>query len=357
MKKLKPFLKIAGWLVLVVVLYLAGVIIYGTITDYRRDPGSVELSEIKGKAGDSKQIDSVITLLSWNIGYGGLGKEMDFFYDGGKTVRAPQEIWDKDFAGVQKIMSDNNEVDFYLIQEIDRDSRRSYEVDMVRELNHILQGYASSFAVNYDVNFVPVPYTNPMGKVLGGVATFSRYQPTVSERVQYPGKFPWPTRIFFLDRCYLTQRYPLANGKELIIINTHNSAYDETGEIKGGEMNALKAYVEAEYNKGNYVIAGGDWNQCPPNFQYDKFIPKSGYDGFMPPSMSFDYTPENWIWAYDPDVPTNRHLETPLDENTFRTVIDFFLISPNIKLLKINTIDTKFEYSDHQPVKMQVELM
>lgn len=77
----------------------------------------------------------------------------------------------------------------------------------------------------------------------------------------------------------------------------------------------------------------------------------------MPPSMSFDYTPENWLWAYDPDVPTNRHLETPLDENTFRTVIDFFLISPNIKLLKINTIDTKFEYSDHQPVKMQVELM
>lgn len=254
-------------------------------------------------------------------------------------------------------MSDNSDADFYLIQEIDRNSRRSYEVDMVREINHVLQGYSSSFAVNYDVKFVPVPYTNPMGKVFGGVATFSRFTPTVSERVQYPGKFPWPTRIFFLDRCYLTQRYPLSNGKELIVINTHNSAYDETGEIKGGEMNAIKAFVEAEYKKGNYVIAGGDWNQCPPNFQHDKFIPKSGYDGFMPPSMSFDYTPENWLWAYDPDVPTNRHLETPLDENTFRTVIDFFLISPNIKLLKINTIDTKFEYSDHQPVKMQVELM
>lgn len=357
MKKLKPILKIVGWLVLVVVLYLAGVIIYGTVTDYKRDPGTQEVADIKGKATDSKQIDSVITLMCWNIGYSGLGKEMDFFYDGGKSVRAPREIWDKDFQGVQKIISENADVDFYLIQEIDRESKRSYEIDQVREINHILQGYSSSFALNYNVKFVPVPYTNPMGKVFGGVATFSRYKPTESTRIQYPGKFPWPTRIFFLDRCFLTQRYPLANGKELIVINTHNSAYDETGEIKDGEMKALKEYVEAEYKKGNYVIAGGDWNQCPPNFQKDKFIPKSGYDGFMPPSMSFDYTPENWIWAYDPDVPTNRHLETPLDENTFRTIIDFFLISPNIKLLKINTIDTKFEYSDHQPVKMSIQLL
>jgi hypothetical protein len=49
----------------------------------------------------------------------------------------------------------------------------------VREINHVLQGYSSSFAVNYDVKFVPVPYTNPMGKVFGGVATFSRFTPTV----------------------------------------------------------------------------------------------------------------------------------------------------------------------------------
>ena len=154
MKKLKPILKIIGWLVLVVVLYLAGVIIYGTITDYKRDPGAIEAAEIKGKASDSKQIDSVITLISWNIGYGGLGKEMDFFYDGGKTVRAPQEIWDKDFAGVQKIMSDNSDADFYLIQEIDRNSRRSYEVDMVREINHVLQGYSSSFALKIQLSLI-----------------------------------------------------------------------------------------------------------------------------------------------------------------------------------------------------------
>lgn len=356
MKRLKPVLKVLGWLVAGVALYLIGVIIYGTVTEYKPEPGTSEKVDIKGKAQASTTMDSVINLMIWNIGYGGLGKEMDFFYDGGKTVRAPREIWDKDFKGIQSLMESNDSVDFFLIQEIDRNARRSYEVDMYREVNHILKGYSSSFGLNYDVNFVPVPYTHPMGKVYGGVATYGKYKPTESVRYQYPGKFPWPTRIFFLDRCFLAQRYPLANGKELVLINTHNSAYDETGEIKDGEMQFLKKFVDAEYAKGNYVIAGGDWNQCPPNFQNDKFKPKNGYDGFMPPSMSFDYASEGWLWPYDPDVPTNRHLETPLDENTFRTVIDFYLISPNVELLKIKTINTNFEYSDHQPVLMQVRV-
>lgn len=356
MKRLKPLLKVIGWLVAGAALYVIGMIIYGTITEYKPEPGSVEPVPVKGKAAASATMDSVLNLMTWNIGYGGLGREMDFFYDGGKTVRAPQEKWDAYFKGICGLIAANDTVDFYLIQEIDRRSRRSYEVDMYREVNHILKGYSSAFGLNYDVNFVPVPYTRPMGQVYGGVATYSRYMPAAAERNQYPGKFPWPTRIFFLDRCFLTQRYPLANGKELVLINTHNSAYDETGEIKDGEMQYLKTFLDAEYAKGNYVIAGGDWNQCPPNFQFDKFKPESGYDGFMPPSMSFDYASEGWLWAYDPDVPTNRHLETPLDENTFRTVIDFFLISPNIELKKIKTVNTDFAYSDHQPVLMQVRL-
>ena len=32
-----------------------------------------------------------ISLLTWNIGYCGLDKEMDFFYDGGTKVITPKE--------------------------------------------------------------------------------------------------------------------------------------------------------------------------------------------------------------------------------------------------------------------------
>lgn len=356
MKKIKPILKIFGWLIAIIVLYLAGVIIYGTITDYKPEPGSTENLQIKGKATPASEIDSVITLMTWNLGYGGLGKEMDFFYDGGKTVRAPKNLWDKDFKGIRETIRANDSIDFILIQEIDRNSKRSYEVDQFREVNHDLQGFSSAFALNYNVKYVPVPYTNPMGKVYGGVATFSKYAPAEAIRYQYPGKFPWPTRIFFLDRCFIAERYPLKSGKELIIINTHNSAYDETGEVKDAEMNFLKEFAMAEFKKGNYVIAGGDWNQCPPGFDIHTFQ-KGEYNEFIPPAMSFDYFPEDWLWAYDPYTPTNRHVEKPLDENTFKTLIDFYLLSPNIQLIKIKTQNLNFENSDHQPVLMSVKMM
>ncbi len=357
MKYLKKAFRIVLLFVLVIALYLIGVILYGTITEYKPTPETNTIAIVDGNVLPSTQIDSTINLMIWNLGYGGLGKETDFFYDGGKMVRAPREIWDKDFKGQLNMLTSNDTIDFFMLQEIDLNSSRSYHVNQYDSVNHVLSNYAASFGMNYDVNFVPVPYTKPMGKVTGGLATFSKYQPTESKRYQYPGKFPWPTRIFFLDRCFLAQRYPLAGGKELVLINTHNSAYDETGEIKNAEMQYLKSFVEAEYKKGNYVIAGGDWNQCPPTYKKDFFAPIGGYDGFMPPAMSYDYTPENWLWAYDPATPTNRHVETPLNDKTFKTLIDFYLISPNLELKVIKTIDTQFEYSDHQPVLMQVKLM
>ncbi|HNK97764.1 MAG TPA: hypothetical protein PKO19_06620, partial [Chitinophagales bacterium] len=124
MKKFKPFLKVAAWIIGGIVLYLVGVILYGTITEYKPEPETSEVVEIKGKATASEKMDSVLNLMTWNIGYGGLGKEMDFFYDGGKAVRAPREIWDKDFKGICELMTANDSIDFFLIQEIDRDSRR-----------------------------------------------------------------------------------------------------------------------------------------------------------------------------------------------------------------------------------------
>ena len=57
----------------------------------------------------------------------------------------------------------------------------------------------------------------------------------------------------------------MANGKELVMINTHNEAFD-AGEIRTAQMSFLKDFVQSEYNKGNYVIAAGDWNQSPPGF-------------------------------------------------------------------------------------------
>ncbi|MBW2654762.1 MAG: endonuclease/exonuclease/phosphatase family protein, partial [Deltaproteobacteria bacterium] len=48
-----------------------------------------------------------------------------------------------------------------------------------------------------------------------------------------------------------------------------------------------------------------------------------------------DYLSE-WQWVYDQKIPTNRRLVAPYDQQTtLTTVIDFFLVSPNIEVKQV----------------------
>jgi len=105
-------------------------------------------------------------------------------------------------------------------------------------------------------------------------------------------------------------------------------------------------------DKGNYVIAGGDWNQNPVGFSMERF---SNYDvrRIIEPEIEEDFMPEGWQWAFDPDIPTNRDVnQLYVKGKTATTIIDFFVVSPNISVLEIKTDDLNFEWADHQPVQM-----
>ncbi|MBP7477662.1 MAG: hypothetical protein KA797_03995 [Chitinophagales bacterium] len=298
--------------------------------------------------------DSVFSAIIWNIGYAGLGAETDFFYDGGKMMCPPQSWTEKYLMGIDGVLRSSN-CDFYLLQEVDRDSKRSYSIDQVEE---ILKDKAliKNFAVNYKVNYIPMPWTEPMGKVLGGLMTMSEYTPNQSIRFQLPGEFGFPKQLFFLRRCLLVNRYALQNGHELVIINVHNSAYDETGKLKRAEMEYLKKMLELEYSQGNYIVVGGDWNQCPPGFAYDA-LSKGKEGDYVQTNVDSNYMP-GWQWVADRDFATNRKNNKAYNpKTTFTTLIDFYLLSPNISVQNIRGIPTEFAYSDHQPVKLDFKLI
>ncbi|MEL6867856.1 MAG: endonuclease/exonuclease/phosphatase family protein, partial [Bacteroidota bacterium] len=153
-------------------------------------------------------------------------------------------------------------------------------------------------------------------------------------------------------------RFPIKDSdKELVVINIHNSAYDSGGVLKAQQMAYLKEFVQAEYANGHYIVAGGDWNQCPPYFRYDGFSPTKEAD---PPTANIaaDFLPEDWQWVYDPTMPTVRHNQKVYKAGeTFVTLIDFFLISPNLRAIKVKGVNHNFQASDHQPVWMEVELL
>jgi hypothetical protein len=79
---------------------------------------------------------------------------------------------------------------------------------------------------------------------------------------------------------------------------------------------------------------------------------------YCPANIPADLLPSNWHWAYDVQTASNRSLsklfkagETPV------SLVDYYLVSPNIKVHSVEGHSLKFRYSDHNPVSISLELM
>jgi endonuclease/exonuclease/phosphatase family metal-dependent hydrolase len=345
-------IKMILWIIIGVVVLFGGFILFITLADYKPDSRENIAQQEVEQVFSAQQ---VISVLNWNIGYAGLGKDMDFFYDGGKNVRPSREYNRRYLDGIKKHLAETD-ADIYFLQEVDVHSRRSYGINQVAEISKLKPGYEQLFALNYKVPFVPVPVSEPMGKVKGGLMILSRYQPVFAERVAYPLIASWPDRLFLLDRCFILARYPLDNGKELVVMNTHNSAYVYDTALRDQEFNIIRLAMLEEYSRGNYVIAGGDWNANPPSFK-----PGQGFNGHKFEEakiiMDHNFLPPDWTWAFDDGAPTNRNNDKPFTKgDNGTTVIDHYILSPNVELLQVENTDLLFENSDHNPVFLKVKL-
>jgi exonuclease III len=119
-------------------------------------------------------------------------------------------------------------------------------------------------------------------------------------------------------------------------------------------MEYLKNFMMSEYQNGNYVIAGGDWNQCPPLFNPDFSSNQVNKEQMV---ISPEYLPSDWTWAYDNKNPSNRSVIAAYDPaSTTTTVIDFFLLSPNVENVAVKCVNLNFENSDHNPVIITAKL-
>jgi endonuclease/exonuclease/phosphatase family metal-dependent hydrolase len=354
---LKRILKIFLIIIALLIIGFAVLIVYAVASDYKPEDKKL----IAQPDNPSMLNDSVCySLLIWNIGYAGLDKDMDFFYDGGTKVITPENNCQQNISGIVDFLKNNDTIDFILLQEVDRDSKRSYHIDEYEKIASSLSDHKAFFAKNYDVFFVPTPPSKPMGKVKSGIAAYSKFTPVSSTRFSLPGDFGFPTQLFYLDRCFMVNRFKIENGKELVLINTHNEAFDESGDIRMAQMANLKEFILNEYDSGNYVITGGDWNQYPPEFK-PAFSDNEAFTGqignFNLVGIESDYMPGDWKWVFDPAAPSFRTLLTAYDPATTPTCIcDIFLISPNIETVSVKCHHLGFANSDHNPVIIQVKI-
>lgn len=354
-KRIKKILKGIGiFLVTVVGLAVLFVLVL-TVTEFR--PKDVEEIEILNEASQKVSVGDSLKVMSWNVGYAGLGENADFFMDGGASVASADK--EEVLANVQAIVTEieSENPDVVLLQEVDVNSTRSHYVKMKSMLDEALSQYESTFAANYKTLWVPYPWPN-LGKIHSGIVTYSRLDQISSERVALPCPFSYPISLCNLKRCLMVNRIPVeGSDKELVIVNLHLEAYD-SGEGKAAQTKQLKELLLSETQKGNYVIAGGDFNQIFSNVDVSKF-PQTSEDRWMPGSIDVNEF-DGLQMLMDEDTPSCRSLDKPLagsDKDTFQYyIIDGFILSSNVKVERAEVMDLEFKNADHNPFLLEVEL-
>ena len=376
--KAKKVIKITGIILLALVIVLAAYIIY-LYASYHRisDKQELQVEEISQntEAGNELTTDKQYSALTYNIGFGAYTPDFSFFMDGGKSSWAKSKDSVKEtIKGAGELVA-SKDPDFALIQEIDLDATRSYHVNEYSILKETIPAYNCVFAQNYDSAFLFYPFTQPHGKSKAGLALFSKYPITGSLRRSFPISTSF-TKFFDLDRCYSISRVPVDNGKELVIFELHMSAYGNSDAIREGQIRMLSEDMQKEYEAGNYVICGGDFNhdlkaadtQSKASDASNNTQTDSG-DSAEPESWAYPFPrselPEHFSFCLDQlsedeknnlwNSARNADMEY-VPGKTYTVTLDGFIISDNVECTKYENVNTGYSYSDHDPVYMEFQL-
>lgn len=352
-KWLKAVLAVLCAVVMIAICYLVYVFIA-----YHRIGN--EVLTVSGKPAGEVQTEQEYKIVSYNIGFGAYESDYGFFMDGGTESWAwsPERLA-VNLGNISEFLAKQN-ADFYIVQEVDRDSTRSYHMDELEPLMaEIGVGNACTWAQNYDSPFLFYPFTQPHGKSVSGLLTVSSFPITKADRVELPIEDTL-MKLLDLDRCYSVNRIPVTGGRELVLYNFHLSAYTSDGTIATEQLKLLLADMQNEYDKGNYCIAGGDFNKdllgdseaifgtADKEYSWAQPIPEGTFDGFAVTLVAP-------LDKNDP-VPSCRNADGPYHEGQYVLTVDGFLVSDNVKVSANQVIDLGFAYSDHNPVEMTFAL-
>ena len=292
---------------------------------------------------------SCYAAVTWDLGFATRGAGVDFYFDGGQTSRPPYDSVTQWLAGIENYLASMDSADFILLQEIDRLSKRSYNIDQRRIVNSLFPLHAHCFTNNHNVFFVPLPFRQPYGAISAGMETLSATYPMESTRHALEKGGGFFKRPFMQDLCCIVNQYRLRNGKTFVMINVYNAPSSSETELQRLTQSIVSLMI-TEYEKGNYVMAGGNWGVTPLAASDAAFaISDTTYfnrNALLPESL-----PSGWKICLDPNHPTVRSMNTPYQvDSTPVAITDFFVVSPNIDVLETKTVPMGFRYSQHNPV-------
>lgn len=357
MKKILKLLLI----ILAVIIIIPGAYLGYVFLSYHR-LGNYEIG-VQGMASESQaRLNNQYKIVTYNIGFGAYEKDYDFFMDGGTRSWAfSRERLDTNLKNISMLLDQQN-ADFYFIQEVDTDSTRSYHINETYYMNMApnLASKSYTYAQNYDSPFLFYPLLQPHGRSRSGIMVFSSVNIKKANRIELPIESGM-TKFLDLDRCYSKNRVSVENGKDLVLYNFHLSAYTSDGRIAVEQLRLIIDDIEQEYAQGNYCIAGGDFNKdiLGDSSIYFGKSDKEYTWGQPIPEEVFIGTHIEIIQPLDLNnpIPSCRNADSPYHQGQYVLTIDGFMVTDNVSVTSSNVIDTTFLYSDHNPVYMNFSLV
>ena len=353
---MKKALKIIG-IVIGAIVVLALIYVAYFFISFDRLEDNIELEV---EAQQTSYVQKVYTgeemrITSYNIGFGAYSDDYSFFMDGGTESRARSEDAVYENVGGAVSVINERDPDIALFQEVDIDGTRSYHIDereiIKSEINNF-EALNSVFAQNYDSPYLLYPLTSPHGANKAGIMTFSKYCISLAIRRSLPIE-TGISKVMDLDRCYSKSRISMESGKELVIYNMHLSAYTSNAETAENQLAMIIEDMQAEYDDGNYCIAGGDFNRDLLINSPEIFDTETIEDNWAQPVNTELFTDDIQLVApfnEDNPVASCRNADKPYEEGNFVVTVDGFIVSANVEVVESDVIDTGFEYSDHNPV-------
>lgn len=355
-------------LVTLVVLIVVGYVLY-VVIQYSRIEDNHSLEVVQ--SSETTLTNGTYSIVTYNIGFGAYDTDFSFFMDSGEMLDGKKvtgtgsraKNYDTALKNTNGVITDlaGLNADFVFCQEVDTSSTRSHKINQVDMLKEAYSSYSSVFASNFHSAYLFYPIFKPHGTVNSGIVTLSKYKIESAVRRSFPVDDSFPWKFFDLDRCFSVSRAAMPDDKELVLINLHMSAYDEGGKIRALQLEMLKTVMAEEYEKGGYIIVGGDFNHdiassvgvFETQMKKPDWVAVMDTENDFPAESGFVFaTAEN-----SKTVSTCRSSDLKYVKGiNYEVVIDGFIVSDNIKIVESKNIETGYLYSDHQPVKMTFTL-
>ena len=159
------------------------------------------------------------------------------------------------------------------------------------------------------------------------------------------------SKFMDLDRCYVKQRLQTSKQKDLVLYNVHLSAYTSDSSTADKQLKMLFKDMQKEANKGNYVIAGGDFNKDLLGNSDQVFNKgKATKDSWAKPIKKKMIPKGFHLVEPENQIPSCRNANQKYAKSSNTYLLDGFIVCDTITINKSEVLDTKFKYSDHNPV-------